>query len=61
MKTGKKTRILAVVLLLAAGLLAGCKGSTAQKEPPVEDMTVVSEMGEHWSPNMPPLMTEATT
>ena len=53
MKTGKKTRILAVVLLLAAGLLAGCKGSTAQKEPPVEDIlkAVQEAYGEDYLPD----------
>ena len=53
MKTGKKTHILAVVLLLAAGLLAGCKGSAAQKEPPVEDIlkAVQEAYGEDYLPD----------
>ena len=34
----KKIGLITGVLLLFTGLLAGCKGSTAQKEPPVEDV-----------------------
>lgn len=38
MEKGKKFGVFAVLLILLTGILAGCKGSTAQKEPAVEDI-----------------------
>lgn len=38
MEKGKKFGVFGVLLILLTGILAGCKGSTAQKEPAVEDI-----------------------
>ena len=40
-------------MFLMAGLLAGCKGSTTQKEPPVEDIlkAVQETYGENYLPD----------
>lgn len=38
MEKGKKFGVFAALLILLTGILAGCKGSTAQKEPAVEDI-----------------------
>lgn len=53
MKRGKAAGLFAGLLILAAGLLAGCKGSTAQKEPPVEDIlaAVKEAYGEDYLPD----------
>ncbi len=49
----KKIGLITGVLLLFTGLLAGCKGSTAQKEPPVEDVlkAVQEAYGENYLPD----------
>lgn len=53
MKKGKMIGLITGIMLLMIGLLSGCKGSTAQKEPPVEDIlkAVQEAYGEEYLPD----------
>lgn len=54
MRKGRKIGLVVVSVILLAGLLAGCKGSGAQKEPAVEDIlkAVQEAYGGDYLPDM---------